>query len=134
MRRLSVLVVALLLAGTPGVQVTSAHAGPPRPAQPQRIQSVPGPDLVAKSAPVDQVPVVKSASAVSWPAPGSVDLDVPRDTGNPGRGRPWVQFTMPSARYVNCVDLFPRNDPGNVGNDFPANFTIQMWTGRPGSW
>lgn len=37
----------------------------------------------------------------------------------------WVELALPSARVVNRVDLYGRTDSQN----FPANFTIETWTG-----
>ncbi|MGO4270769.1 discoidin domain-containing protein [Paenibacillus sp. TAF58] len=39
-----------------------------------------------------------------------------------------VTFDMGSSRSVAKVDLYPRNDTGNVGQNFPIDFTIQTST------
>jgi hypothetical protein len=44
----------------------------------------------------------------------------------------WVSLVFPSPREFNGVILYPRNDPGNVGEGFPVDFKIQVWTGS--SW
>lgn len=43
----------------------------------------------------------------------------------------WLELAFPGgvARTVNRVDLYPRSDPGFAGQNFPANFTIDVWTG-----
>ncbi|WP_162907576.1 LamG-like jellyroll fold domain-containing protein [Allorhizocola rhizosphaerae] len=40
----------------------------------------------------------------------------------------WVEFSFPR-QEVNRVVLFPRTDSGHVGENFPANFTIEVWDG-----
>ncbi|HEY5003294.1 MAG TPA: discoidin domain-containing protein, partial [Ktedonobacteraceae bacterium] len=37
-----------------------------------------------------------------------------------------ITFDFGSALSVGRVDLFPRSDPGNVGQGFPIDFTIQL--------
>lgn len=37
-----------------------------------------------------------------------------------------VSLDMGSARSVSKVDIYPRNDSGNIGQNFPIDFTIQM--------
>lgn len=39
-----------------------------------------------------------------------------------------VSLDMGSARSVSKVDLYPRNDSGNIGQNFPIDFTIQTST------
>ncbi len=41
----------------------------------------------------------------------------------------WVELTFPGQRHFNRVDLYPRNDAANPGTNFPANFTVDVWTG-----
>ena len=41
----------------------------------------------------------------------------------------WLEFAFPGARQVNRVDLYPRTDQPVAQNNFPANFTIDVWTG-----
>jgi serine/threonine protein kinase len=38
----------------------------------------------------------------------------------------WITFDFGSSLSVGRVDLFPRSDPGNVGQGFPIDFTIQL--------
>lgn len=38
----------------------------------------------------------------------------------------WLQFTLTDTSAVSRVDLFPRNDAGQIGNGFPIDFTIQI--------
>jgi hypothetical protein len=38
----------------------------------------------------------------------------------------WVQVDLGSARTLSRVDLYPRDDAGNVGVGFPIDFTIQI--------
>ncbi len=38
----------------------------------------------------------------------------------------WVTVDMGRVRDINIVDLYPRNDAGNVGTSFPIDFTIQL--------
>ncbi len=38
----------------------------------------------------------------------------------------WISFDFGSALNVGRVDLFPRSDPGNVGQGFPSDFSIQL--------
>lgn len=40
----------------------------------------------------------------------------------------YIQMDMGSSKTVNYVDLYPRNDSGNVGQGFPIDFTIQVST------
>jgi hypothetical protein len=37
-------------------------------------------------------------------------------------------------KTIGEVDIFPRNDAGNVGKGFPVNFTIQVATNSGGPW
>jgi hypothetical protein len=41
----------------------------------------------------------------------------------------WLELTLPASRDINRVDLFPRGDAGFEGDNFPSNFTIEVWTG-----
>ncbi|HEU5110501.1 MAG TPA: discoidin domain-containing protein [Micromonosporaceae bacterium] len=41
----------------------------------------------------------------------------------------WLEFTFPAARQVNRVDLYPRIDQPVAENNFPANFTVDVWDG-----
>jgi hypothetical protein len=41
----------------------------------------------------------------------------------------WVEFDLPAARDLNRLDLYPRSDAGYVGDNFPADFTIDVWNG-----
>ncbi|BCB76761.1 hypothetical protein GCM10022251_49770 [Phytohabitans flavus] len=49
-----------------------------------------------------------------------------------GAGSQWLAFTLPAARAVNSVTLYPRTDAGSAGVNFPANFTIDVKVG--GAW
>ncbi|HET6455609.1 MAG TPA: discoidin domain-containing protein [Armatimonadota bacterium] len=40
----------------------------------------------------------------------------------------WVKVDLGAACSVSRVDLYPRNDSGNVGTDFPVDFTIDIST------
>jgi hypothetical protein len=40
-----------------------------------------------------------------------------------------IALTLPSQQTVSRVDLYARLDSGNVGTNFPANFTIEAWNG-----
>ncbi|HEX6685378.1 MAG TPA: LamG-like jellyroll fold domain-containing protein [Candidatus Limnocylindrales bacterium] len=40
----------------------------------------------------------------------------------------WAEFSFPQ-QEVNRVVLFPRTDAGHLGENFPANFTIEVWDG-----
>ncbi|HCU50919.1 MAG TPA: hypothetical protein DGG94_14155 [Micromonosporaceae bacterium] len=40
----------------------------------------------------------------------------------------WVEFNF-KQQEVNRVILFPRTDAGHVGENFPVNFTIEVWDG-----
>src|SRR5262249_45655300 len=47
--------------------------------------------------------------------------------GNQGANHTeWVQVDLGSVRSVSRVDLYPRNDAGNVGSNFPSDFSIQV--------
>ncbi|MCA2217177.1 discoidin domain-containing protein [Jidongwangia harbinensis] len=39
-----------------------------------------------------------------------------------------ISLLLPSWRYVNRIDLYPRNDGTNIGTSFPANLTVEVWT------
>ncbi|NRF90350.1 discoidin domain-containing protein [Paenibacillus frigoriresistens] len=39
-----------------------------------------------------------------------------------------ITLDMGSSKTVNRVDLYPRNDSGNVGQNFPIDFTIKTST------
>jgi RHS repeat-associated protein len=39
---------------------------------------------------------------------------------------PWIQLDMGSARTIDRVDLYPRNDAGNVAKAFPQGFTVAV--------
>ncbi|MFD0696607.1 discoidin domain-containing protein [Paenibacillus sp. GCM10027628] len=45
-----------------------------------------------------------------------------------------VTFDLGTNKTVSEVDLYPRNDAGNVGAGFPLNFTIQVATNAAGPW
>jgi RHS repeat-associated protein len=72
------LVAGLCLAVTASLVVSlpaSAGAAPPvRPAAPAKLPSVPGTDLVAGKPPVDTVPALKAAPAVTWPGAGTAEV------------------------------------------------------------
>jgi serine/threonine protein kinase len=38
----------------------------------------------------------------------------------------WITFDFGSSLAVGRIDLFPRSDPGNVGQGFPVDFTVQL--------
>ena len=38
----------------------------------------------------------------------------------------WITFDFGSSLSVGRIDLFPRSDPGNVGQGFPVDFTVQL--------
>jgi hypothetical protein len=38
----------------------------------------------------------------------------------------WVQLNLGASHTIYKVDLYPRNDPGAVGQGFPVDFTIQV--------
>lgn len=40
-----------------------------------------------------------------------------------------VVISLTSRQWFNRVDLYPRNDAGNVGYGFPTDFTIDVWNG-----
>lgn len=46
----------------------------------------------------------------------------------------WIELAFPngSARPVNRIELYPRVDLPPPGNNFPASFTIDVWSG--GAW
>lgn len=58
------------------------------------------------------------SSAPGWTSDGSLTVDHTE----------WIEFSFAS-RQINRVDLYGRNDTGNVGVGFPIDFSIQAWTG-----
>ncbi len=40
----------------------------------------------------------------------------------------WIQLNFGGRLSIYRVELFPRNDPGNIGQGFPIDFTIQATT------
>ncbi len=72
----AVLIVAL--AGqVPALPASAAASDPPVP---QVTTSVPGGDLPGGTPPADRLPALRQAAGASWPAPGTIDLDLPGAT------------------------------------------------------
>jgi Concanavalin A-like lectin/glucanases superfamily/F5/8 type C domain len=44
----------------------------------------------------------------------------------------WIEIDLPSAQQVSRVDLYARQDLSYIGDNFPANFTIEVMT--PTGW
>ncbi|MGO1055465.1 discoidin domain-containing protein [Crossiella sp. CA198] len=40
-----------------------------------------------------------------------------------------LEFRLPGRRWFDAVTLYPRDDPGNIGQGFPADFAIEVWNG-----
>ena len=38
----------------------------------------------------------------------------------------WLRLDLGADRLVQRVDLYPRNDPGNVGQGFPIDLTVEV--------
>ena len=57
-----------------------------------------------------------TASALGWSS----------QSGNTANHTEWVQLDLGSARPLDRVDLYPRDDAGNVGVGFPVDFTVQV--------
>jgi hypothetical protein len=47
---------------------------------------------------------------------------------NPNQGQ-WIEIDLGVARIFDSVVLYPRSDPGRVGDGFPIDFTIKVWNG-----
>ncbi|MBP1989456.1 discoidin domain-containing protein [Paenibacillus eucommiae] len=45
-----------------------------------------------------------------------------------------ISFDMQTSRTISRVDLYPRNDSGNVGLGFPIDFTIKTAANAGGPW
>jgi hypothetical protein len=45
-----------------------------------------------------------------------------------------ITLDMQQTNTISRVDLYPRNDSGNVGQGFPVNFTIRVATASGGPW
>jgi len=40
-----------------------------------------------------------------------------------------LEIRLPSRRYFDTVDLYPRSDPGHEGQGFPRSYTVSAWNG-----
>ncbi|SNY48084.1 discoidin domain-containing protein [Paractinoplanes atraurantiacus] len=45
----------------------------------------------------------------------------------------WIELVLPEPGRVGRVVLFPRGDPTAVGNNFPSDFTIEVFDGTAGT-
>ncbi|GIH09433.1 hypothetical protein Rhe02_75000 [Rhizocola hellebori] len=59
---------------------------------------------------------ITSPSAAGWSTDSNLGADHPE----------WILLDLGTSRLVQRVDLYPRNDPGNVGQGFPKALKIEV--------
>ncbi|WNQ13970.1 discoidin domain-containing protein [Paenibacillus aurantius] len=50
-------------------------------------------------------------------------------TGVTANHTEWLVVDLASPKTISSINLFPRNDSGNVGAGFPIDFKLQIWDG-----